>query len=80
MFAIDYEKKENKTKSEWHTQRRSTTTTHLSHMLAMTPQYASGTPNHSQSPGPMFMLMEQKLLFSWWPGVLEPGTCNTGIK
>jgi len=40
----------------------------------MAPQYASGTPNHSQSPGPILMLMEQKLLFSWWPGVRLPGT------
>lgn len=33
----------------------------------ITPQYGSGTANHSQSPGPMLMLTEQKLLFSWWP-------------
>jgi len=48
----------------------------LSHRLYTTPQYASGTANHSQSPGPMLILIEQKLLFSWWPGVLLPGTCS----
>lgn len=46
----------------------------FSHSVWIPPQYASGTANHSQSPGPMFMLMEQKLLFSWCPGVREPGT------
>lgn len=41
--------------------------THFSQKSLMTPQYVSGTANHSQSPGPMLMLTEQKLLFSWWP-------------
>jgi len=38
--------------------------TDRSHMVCITPQYCSGTANHSVSPGPMLMLIEQKLLFS----------------
>lgn len=40
---------------------------YFSQKLLMTPQYGSGTANHSQSPGPMLMLTAQKLLCSWWP-------------
>lgn len=36
-----------------------------SQMRCITPQYSGATPNHSQSPGPMLTLTEQKLLFSW---------------
>lgn len=28
----------------------------------------------------MLILIEQKLLFSWWPGVLLPGTCSENRK
>ena len=41
--------------------------TYLSQTLWMTPQYCSGTANHSVSPGPILIFIEQKLLFSWWP-------------
>ena len=43
----------------------------------MTPQYMLGTANHSQSPGPMLMFIEQKLLFSWCP-VTEGGRRGRG--
>ena len=38
--------------------------TYLSQTLCITPQYCSGTANHSVSPGPILILTEQKLLFS----------------
>ena len=36
-----------------------------SHCSCTAPQYSSGTPNHSESPGPMLMFTAPKLLFSW---------------
>ncbi len=48
--------------------------TYFSQSLWKTPQYLLWTANHSQSPGPILMLTEQKLLFSWCPGVRAPGT------
>lgn len=45
--------------------KRSFLSTYFSQNSLMTPQYGSGTANHSQSPGPILILTEQKLLFSW---------------
>lgn len=41
--------------------------TYFSQNSLITPQYGSGTANHSQSPGPMLMFTAQKLLCSWCP-------------
>ncbi len=48
--------------------------THLSQSLWKMPQYLLCTENHSHPPGPMLMFTEQRLWFSWCPGVREPGT------
>ena len=78
-WCHSYKEKENirvnSRKDKWQQQQQQQQNeTYFSHKLWIAPQYASGTPNHSQSPGPILMLMEQKLLFSWWPGVRLPGT------
>lgn len=44
------------------------------HIREMAGQDSLGTQNHSQDPGPTLMFNAEKLLFSWWPVVLHPGT------